>query len=242
VRVVDAVWEQRNLGVSCAEITLGPADGLDALEPVLDGLTKEYQVVKVPAGRLDVMQALQSRGFTFVEAALEVEHRFDLPELTGVLRRLVDSVEYVELGDDDWQRVAERIHGGLFETDRVFLDPMFSPDQAASRYVNWMRDELDRGASLYELRFRSEGVAFFLFREGGDRVGYSVLSGLYEAAQTPGLGTVLLHQILVEGSRRNLRLLSSSISGNNLPVVKTHVALGFSILAVHYVYIRHLED
>ena len=92
------------------------------------------------------------------------------------------------------------------------------------------------------LRFRDRGVGFFLFREDDDGVGFSALSGLYESGRTPGLGYALLYGVLIGGRTRRLRLLSSSISANNVAVVKTHMALGFGVVAVHYVYVRHLEE
>jgi L-amino acid N-acyltransferase YncA len=120
----------------------------------------------------------------------------------------------------------------------VYLDPNFTPERAAGRYVNWMHDELERGGSVHELRVRQVGMGFFVFREDTERTGYSVLSGLYEASTSPGLGSVLLYRILAHARDRGLRRLSSHISTNNPAVVKTHVAQGFTIDDIHYVYVR----
>lgn len=242
VRVVDALWELRNLGVTCTEVSVDPQDDLDDVVAVLGQLEAQYQVAKVPGGRMDVMHALDASDFSFVEASIQVEHDLRFDEPGGVLQRVVENTQIVDLGPKGAASVASHIHEGMFNTDRVFLDPHFSPSQAARRYVGWLNDEIAAGATIHELRFRDHGVGFFLFREDSHRVGYSALSGLYEAGRTPGLGYALLYGVLVEARTRGLRRLSSSISASNLAVVKTHMSLGFSVVAVHYVYVRHVEE
>lgn len=238
MRVTDAFWEERNLGVSCSEVLIESGDELPEILAAVDALPDGYHVVKTPVARYDVMSALEEAGFSFIEGSIRVRHDLVLPEPTGVFKRMVDAVECHVVEGDDVERVAAEILRGVFVTDRVFLDPNFSAEQAAGRYVNWMRDELGRGGSLHEIRFSGRPVAFFVFREDAERIGYSVLSGLYEAASTPGLGSVLLRTILAEAVRRELKFLSSYISTNNLPVIKTHVDQGFTITDLHYVYVR----
>jgi hypothetical protein len=53
------------------------------------------------------------------------------------------------------------------------------------------------------------------------------------------MGLVLLFLIIEEARSRKLARISSHISSNNPAVVNTHVALGFKIVRLHYVYVRH---
>lgn len=237
MRLVDAFWEMRNLGVSCVEVEVtGEDDDAEVLDAISD-LSAQYLVVRVPPGRVGLVAGLEGRGFNFIETAFRVQHDLQLPKLSNVCARLVKGVTYgpVPHGLDD---VARQIHGGMFESDRVFLDSHFTPEQAAIRYVNWMHDEVSRGGTVYELRRGDQGIGFFLFRSAGN-VGYSALSGVYRDVLIPGLGVAVLYLTLAEGAKRNLRLLDSNISSNNLAVVRTHGLLGFQIVGIHYVLVRH---
>jgi len=238
VRVVDAHWEERNLGLVSTEVSIDQHDDVSTIRSVLIGLRAGYQVVKVPVARYDVMSMLEDWGFSFIEGTISVQHDLSIPEPSGLLRRMVDASTVSQVESSAVERVAEEIQKGLFTTDRVFLDPHFGPSRAGSRYVNWMFDEVARGGTVHELSAASKAVGFFVFREDENRVGYSILSGLYETANSPGLGSVLLYKILAEAASRNLRCLSSHISTNNLPVIKTHIDQGFTVVDLQYVYVR----
>jgi len=240
--VVDATWERRNLGVACSEVTFDAGDDPAELASVLHTLEPGYHVVKLPVARYDVMRLIEGVGFSFIEALLGVSHDLHLPQPSGLFMRMVDATSCVTVDPSGLEVVAARIRGGLFTTDRVFLDPSFTSAQAADRYVNWMHDEVARGGSVHELQSRGRGVGFFVFRQDDQGVGYSILSGLYDPARSPGLGSVLLRSVLVEAAARGLRALSSHISSNNVPVIKTHVDQGFTITDVRYVYVRTIAD
>lgn len=237
VKLVDAFWEQRNLGVSCVEVAVDSQDSVPEILSAVDDVAAQYEVIRVPSGRVDIVAGLEGQGFGFIEAAFSVEHDLRLPELSGVLARLVNGVSYEPI-TDQFDAVAVQIHSGMFQSDRIYLDPHFTSDQAASRYVHWMRDETARGATVYEMRRGASGVGFFLFRSAGD-VGLSALSGLYRSASFPGLGAALLYLTLAEGARRELKVLKSTVSSNNLAVVKTHCLLGFQIVGINYLMVRH---
>jgi ribosomal protein S18 acetylase RimI-like enzyme len=238
VKITDALWEKRNLGVSCTELVIEARDDLEDVRSAVEGLPQGYHVIKVPVGRYDLMSQLEQVGFSFIEGSIRVRHDLDVRRPAGLFKRMIDASSTRTIELDEIERVADEIRAGLFTTDRVFLDPHFTAVQAAGRYVNWMHDELARGGSVHELSMSGRGVGFFVFRQDDEGVGYSILSGLYEVARSPGLGSVLLHTILAEAVRRRLRLVSSYISTNNLPVIKTHIDQGFTIVDLHYVYVR----
>ena len=238
MKIVDATWEERNLGVPCREVTVETGDRFEAAVAEIAALPDGYQVVKVPVAQYDVMSALEGLGFSFIEASIRVGHDLVLNDPVGLFGRMLQATECVVLDAEGVAAVAEEILRGIFTTDRVYLDPHFTSECAAQRYVNWMYDEIERGASIHEFYMSGRAAGFFVFRQDAEGTGYSVLSGLYETGRSPGLGGLLLYSVLAEGARRRLRRLSSHISTNNLAVVKTHVEQGFSFLDVHYVYTR----
>ena len=239
MKIVDAFWEQRNLGVTCTEVTMDDGDAVEALTATLASLTARYQVIKVPVARYDLMTVMEKAGFSFIEGSMKVVHHLKNIELTGIRKRLNDSIVYEEMDNADIARLYEELKRGVFITDRIYLDTAFTKEQAAKRYVYWLEDERGRGAQLYKLTYKAQSIGFFIFKETTHGGCYPFLSGLYEAETTPGMGNILLHKIIEEASQRGLKFISSYISTNNLPVVKVHISEGFTITNIIYVYIKH---
>lgn len=238
MRFAEAWWEHRNLGVATYEGELETTDVPEEVSAALRSMADGYHVIKVPVGQVSLMRTLEEAGFAFIEGSVRVAHDLHLTEPTGLLKRLVDASTIVHLDCDGIQDLEREIRNGMFSTDRVALDPRFSPTQAADRYVNWLRDETERGARVCELWLSGRRAGFFVLRIGEDGAARSVLSGLYDAASTPGLGSVLLNRILTEAAALTTTGLTSYISTNNLAVIKTHISQGFSIVDIKYVYVR----
>jgi len=240
MKIVDADWERRNLGVTCTEVTVDEHDTLESVTEVLSALGSNYQVVKVPVGYYDLMTTVQGAGFSFIEGSINVVHHLKGPEPVGIMKRLNDSIAYVEMDKADVERLYAEIDKGIFTTDRIYLDKAFNSAQAAQRYVYWLQDEVARGGQLFKLVCKGDAVGFFVFKETSGGGCYPFLSGLYAAQATPGLGNVLLHKIVMEAERRGLKYISSYISTNNLSMVKVHITEGFVFNAIHYVYVKHV--
>lgn len=66
---------------------------------------------------------------------------------------------------NDLDVLLNEIRDGMFRTDRVCLDPHFSPVQAANRYEGWISDELDRGSQTYKLTYKDSSIGFFTFKD-----------------------------------------------------------------------------
>ena len=48
----------------------------------------------------------------------------------------------------------KELRSGLFDTDRVYLDPYFTKEQASNRYVNWIKDEMSRTTELFIIKYK----------------------------------------------------------------------------------------
>ena len=92
MKIIDAIWEKRNLGVTCVEVALDATDTVREVKYALAFLEPQYLVVKVPAGRTDLMFCLSEIGCSFIEAAIHVTRKVDDLELSGIQKRLADSV------------------------------------------------------------------------------------------------------------------------------------------------------
>ena len=74
MNVIDAFWEERNLGVTCYEIQMERSDTAESAADTLDRLEqRQYMVVKIPSSRYDLVPLIQSRGYAFIETAIALE-------------------------------------------------------------------------------------------------------------------------------------------------------------------------
>ena len=74
MKIIDAHWELRNLGLSTQEVEIESEDTLEEVKQALSSLTANYQVVKVPVADLNLSSLLSSYGFSFAEAMIRVSH------------------------------------------------------------------------------------------------------------------------------------------------------------------------
>ena len=239
MKIIDAIWEQRNLGVTCVEVAIEPTDTLDAIRQGLVEIAAQYVVVKLPAGRADAMFCVSQLGYTFVETSIHVTWKVVPTPLSGIQQRMADSTRHVLMDDADKQVLWSELRKGIHETDRVSVDPYFAKDRAAERYVGWIQDEIARGADVYKLTLKDQSIGYFTMKHLGDGIYYPFLGGMYESHRKSGLGVIVAYKPMCEVTARGGRSISTHISTNNESAVRMHVSLGFNFGQMTYVYIKH---
>jgi hypothetical protein len=239
MKIVNAIWERRNLGVTCVEVALEPTDTVRDVKKALAPLEPQYLVVKVPAGRTHLMLGLSEMGCSFIEAAIHVTRKVDDLELSGIQKRLADSVSYAPMQEGDLQVLWAEIRNGMYDTDRVSLDPHFTREQASNRYIFWIQDEMERGTDVYKLMYKDQSIGYFTMKDLGDGVYYPFLAGMYRSHKNSGLGFNIAYKPLCEIAARGGTSVSTYISTNNDSAVRLHASLGFRFDEITYVYTRH---
>ena len=240
MKLVDATWEQRNLGVTCVEVVVDQTDSLEDLRRVIAEQTAQYSVVKLPVGRGDAMFALSELGYTFIEVQRTRVARNVFPhELSERQLAYVATSGRSRMSDDDRQVMWSAIHKGMFDTDRVFLDPHFTKAQAAARYAGWIRDQITAGVELFNIVHADENIGYFTLQDLGDGVYYPILGGLYEAHRNAGLGLLMPFNIMAEAMARGGREVVTYISSNNHAFLRLLLSLGYALQDVTYVYVKH---
>lgn len=240
MKIVDAVWEKRNMGVSAVECAVGEGESPALVRQALAGIppSVEYAVVKVPVGRLELYSLLGELGFSFAETLLHVSRDTEVLRYPSpMLKRLTESVGYAPTGD--LVHIRASIRRGMFTTDRVALDGRFSPGQAAERYCGWLGDELDRGSLLFDFLYKGEPVGFMCARPVEKGVFYSVLGGLFPSEKPLPLGSALFMRQLDIARDLGATRFETTISSNNRPVVKAYSQCEYQITDMEYVFIRH---
>jgi len=238
MRIIDAFWEKRNLGVETKEIILDNNDLLQDLENILNPLSFErrYIVAKVPVGRPDFIKFLTDKGFCFIESLFEVTLRIEEFELPKAIKRFDDMLMYRKLAtNDDFERLGREIKRGVFTTDRIALDPNFGIDIAAIRYVNWIMDEVQNGTEVYEILYKENPIGFFTLKNLSDGKYDNFLAGMYRGRQNNGLGFSMLSKPIIELKKRKAKFYVSHVSSNNLAIMRLDFSFGFSPTNVVYV-------
>ncbi len=239
MKIVDAVWEKRNLGVDTQEITTEEQDTVESVKETLNNLTAEYQVVKVPCGKTEVMWAVEDSGFHYMETSVRVVYDLNRLEIPPQHKRINDAVDYVRMDEKDIEQMLEEIRKGMFSTDRIALDPFFSAAQAANRYCGWIQDEIGKGTELYKYIYKGKAIGFFSLKQINEEIYYPFLAGIYPEYKNSPLGSVYLFKPLMEAKKQGGRYVSTYISMNNSQAVRMHVDYGFSFREAQNVYVKH---
>ena len=240
MKIIDAYWEKRNLGVDCKEIVIEDTDKVEVLSEIKSILESvAYLVVKVPTQRFDIYKELTSFGFAYIESSINFRIKVKEAVLLPLQHRLNQVVSYAEMDSNDRKQLFAELDKGLFDTDRIALDTNFSGKQAATRYKNWITDDLSRGTQLYKITYKDDVIGFFTFKEIGAGIYYPFLAGLYEKYNTSGLGFSIIRKPTEEAIKRGGNVISTYVSSNNMSVVRTHLQQGFIIQDIKNVFVKH---
>ena len=237
MRIIDAVWEEKNIGVKTIEVVIEMEDEIDEVKKTIYSLQCDYICCKVSSYRSDVSVMLQKKGFMYIEDQIELEHDLHEVERPRVLQRLYDSLPYKLMDEDDVKLLFEEIDKGMFDTDRISLDPRFSKELAANRYKNWISSMIENGAHCYLMSYKGQPAGFVIITDEDGETYHSVLGGGYEKFRKSGLGIVLKEMEMV----RNLggKRVVTSVSSNNANQLKVLVSNGYVPRKVEHVFVLH---
>lgn len=239
MKITHAVWEQRNMGVDCWEVRI---DKDDTEEEFLKNRKKfecEYTVVKVPTDMAQYGFFLQQQGYRYVETMLSLHRDTSLPTLNRIQQRFLTKMEYSEMSEEDRDFLFTEIRGGMFTTDRVYVDPYFTKEQAHERYVGWINDEIKAGAKGYKVCYQGQNIGFFMLRELEDKVYYPALAGIYQSIPIPGLGFAGDYFMIVEANQQKGKKILGSVSTNNAGSLSLLMQMGYLINRIEAVYVKH---
>jgi hypothetical protein len=239
MNVVHAVWEQRNMGVDCWEVEIEQDDNTEEFESRRAEFESEYTVVKVPSTMPEFGFYLQERGYRYVETMISLNRDTTIPELDRIQKRVIAEMTYTQMSDADLDVLSDEIRAGMFTTDRVCIDPEFTREQAHNRYICWIQDEINLGATIYNILYKNKTVGFFMMREKKNGVAYTALAGIYQNVKIVGVGTVMDYFEIVEAARRGSKKVSIAVSTNNIGALRIPVQLGYSVERFQTVYIKH---
>jgi hypothetical protein len=138
-----------------------------------------------------------------------------------------------------FQAILDEVEAGLFDTDRIFLDPLLGAGPSRQRYRNWMetmfgkRDQY-RYFAISE-KASGKGVGFVCMDLAGNEVSRGVLAGIYERYKNAGLGFLIIYFPLAFSISEGKAHYRTSISANNLAVLNLYNFFSFQVEACYSV-------
>ena len=237
MKIVDAVWEKRNLGVDTVEITLELNDNIDEIKRKLNEVDAKYIVLKIPSYRPDLLQIAYEEKFRYMEDMVYVVNYLQEINRNPVMQRLYDAVTVDIMSTEDMEQLYQEIENGIFDSDRIYLDTYFNHQIAKTRYLNWVKDEYTRGTEFLKYVYKNESIGFFALREVEPRHYTSFLGGIYSKYRVGGIGTIV--KVPEEVKLRGGKKVSTSVSTNNAIQLKSLAMNGYIPESISHTFVKH---
>ena len=251
MRCVYAEWEERNLGCRTIELTIEKKDTLLPMEKVLQKIEHcicEYQaqyiVVRSNTKYHRIGQYLQTQGFFLMEAQVGLKlERENVIDTYEKYRDLFPNVTYRSASENDLEYVVSEIQKGIFETDRISLDPYFGKTVANRRYAIWTEDTYRRGGNLFISFYREKPMGFFLdlYEDEKKKKIKGLLGGLFLNENHQHCGSMHIFVGRMSFLDRELLMEKTSVSTNNLSILQLQLMFGSKIVSIDNVYIKHIN-
>ena len=248
MKVIDAVWEKRNLGVNTLEIEIEDSDFTihknDIKKRILNCIDEskyQYYVLKFDTRNNSLYTLMDELGFHFVEAQFDFSiYKKDYLSVDHSKIERFNSLEVNEYNDEKYYDfIISKINEGIFATDRIALDPYFGKQVSNMRYANWVRDLIGKdGYSIYIATYDGKEVGFSL-NKYIDKTCYGLLGGLFQEYQSSGLG-LFLHYVDLNKVFEKYDVMKTTLSSNNIKVINLWQYFSAKMSRIRYVYVKHI--
>ena len=240
MKIIDAVWEKRNLGTDVTEIQCDAEDDIDKLKSVLQDVNVPYSVCKIPSTCVELLRCAQEQGYQVVEMSIGMEGKTKDIELPTIYQRFIRDVELREADEREIEHVLNKIEDGtIFQTDRIALDPHYGNKIAGQRYCNWVKDLLPKGARICLATLKGKPVAFGINIDKDNGVSDAFLGGILDEKEGRGFGFLALYANLTAAKQHDNKKIVTNVSSNNPAIINLHLQYGFKISGMNYVLVKH---
>lgn len=246
MKLTNAVWELRNIGLRVCEIQFGRGDGEREIGEVPGGDSYDYYVAKVPAENISLVHALEERGFRYLENQLNIS--FTTEEVNRIDKRWIERFSGYTCSpvqsEEESGHIIKKSGEGLFEKDRFSVDPLIAEGVPDRRIAYWIGDIYRSGASsLYLLKRGVDIVGFFIIRKTGKSSVYVEMAAIFSEYRNRGLSFLLIYNILLMSARIGAKEITASMSTNNISTINTFTRfINFRLEEVSVVLRKYRAD
>ena len=237
-------WDDPHFGLESMELAVTDADSdgaaLAEAEKVLSS-GKVYCAVKIPVKRVALIHALEERGFRFLETQAELHLNLSKdfqPE--KYLLSIAERGRIEPVSSEDFPFLLNRLEG-VFDSDRICLDPAFGPEISLSRYRGWLSDRFGKDVAHIAWIIADGKRMGFFFMECKGAFADSALAGLFPEFKGTGYAPLVISSHIACAKELGCRKLVTRVSMNNLESLRLHLAFGYQIASANYV-MRHIGE
>lgn len=241
MNIIDCKWELKNINKKTVEITIDRGDDFDSDMLSQHTHNFEYAVVKVPMNMPSFNIGLAEMGYICIETQMNVGISMADFDFSKVAHLYNDTRYEIVENHQDYLSVISNIEPGMFSTDRVCIDTHFNGEIGCRRYINWLTTEYEsKKSQLVKVIYLDKHVGFMLIKLGNNTIDL-LLNGLYKPYQGKGLGILTPASPMMFIKKNSLPIENeiTSISSNNIPVVKLYNRLDFKLIQQTYVFVKH---
>jgi hypothetical protein len=218
MKIIDAFWEEQNLGLKACEIIFDKKDRILSYIQANPESRYRYIVVKVPSDELHLVHELEDIGFKFIENQFivtmdpsninEMDESFltHFPEMS--VKKVTKSYE-IEI-------INSNIAEGMFVNDRISVDPCFSKEQSLKRLQNWISELYNKkNAEIYFLVKKEQNAGFLVLESIDDHKVLITFAGLFNLFKNSGIAFFLVYFTMKLALKQKKSKVEAIFSSNN---------------------------
>lgn len=244
MKIIDAYWEKRNLGVDVFEIIVDENDckNTSSLLSLLEQekFKNSYTLIKLPPKEIYALHELEKNGYSFMETLIMFHiapPKYTTPEFC---QPLANSFSYEEITKNSplLSQLIEGITEDTYISDRIYLDPQFGNKFSLIRYKNWCYDlQKNPEASFCTARHKTTDaiVGFCVFVSNFDELtAHTCLTSVFPQYQGKGYGAMMMDMQIQTLKKLEILNLYESVSSNNIPKLRINSRMGLNIHSLAY--------
>lgn len=225
MKVIDAIWEKRNLDLYVSELIFERGDTINDFLKIEDDLRNHYIVAKIPNQNIELVHNLEQFSFRYLENQISIlfNHQATEELKTSWIDRFQKFTCEILIEESDLNTISRLILEGLFENDRFSIDPFISDEKPNLRISNWLRDIFKREApGIYLIKdMNRKIVGFFVLKNPDAKTLFVELAGIFKEYRNKGYSFLLLKYILSTAKILSMNSIRADISSNNMNTLNT---------------------
>lgn len=224
MKIIDAFWEKRNLGLTVCEIIFDNNEiiNLDAISDLEKSYN--YLVAKVPGDSVSLVHDLESYGFRYLENQLVLYVLSN--ELLNIEkdweRRFLDiSCEKVS-DKKELDNICDQVKKGLYIKGRISADPEIEKGISDLRIVNWLNDLSGKENTFIYRLVRDKSIIGYFALEKINSTHLNVIqAGIFSDYQNKGFSFLIPYNILKIAYKNKIKGIFALVSSNNTKMINS---------------------
>lgn len=218
MKIIDAFWEEQNLGLKTCEIVFEENENITS-DKLLNPESKyQYIVVKIPSGDINTVHELERCGYRFIENQFVVT--IDPRDIDNMKKSFIDHFQNVSIEKlttaEELAIILSNISDGLFVYDRISVDPFFRKEQSLRRLQNWIKDLYNRdNVEIFFLTSKGERIGFLLVENIKNVKLLITFAGIFNSYKNSGLAFFLVYFTMQLALKKKITKVEAVFSSNN---------------------------